>query len=397
MQFLESIYRAKNLRTLFLLSRERDYEFEMLLSNSFCHFKYLRTLILDCPIKKLPNAVESLIHLRCLLISKNVEIVELPETFCNLCNLQTLNIENHSYFKKLPQGMSKLINLRHLIFHDDYYWGNVVFSKGIGKLIGLRTLSTFNISDKDDREGCKLGELKNLNQLRGALTINGMENVVNVDEAQNAQLKDKIHLRGLVLLFEPLDLLEYEEGINQSFSKNNTKEVTKRTGTRFPASLTSNWAGCICKETVNPNLIQSMGVGFVWVSDLPITSQPCIEQQADCLNVVQKATQGCESVYLKNQGMGARVFSLASVLNVLIVVLGNCEQITYESFSYMMTCEITISVGTLDALFVLLGAMVSKLFTNWKIYANKVTFSFCSMSSASNSDSLSLKAKVLSD
>ncbi|KAL4597832.1 hypothetical protein ACB092_11G016900 [Castanea dentata] len=215
MQFLESIYRAKNLRTLFLLSRERDYEFEMLLSNSFCHFKYLRTLILDCPIKKLPNAVESLIHLRCLFISKNVEIVELPETFCNLCNLQTLNIENHSYFKKLPQGMSKQINLRHLIFHDDYYWGTVVFPKGIGKLIDLRTLSTFNISDKDDREGCKLGELKNLNQLRGALTINGMENVVNVDEAQNAQLKDKIHLCGLVLLFEPLDLLEYEEGISK--------------------------------------------------------------------------------------------------------------------------------------------------------------------------------------
>ena len=63
----------------------------------------------------------------------------------------------------------------------------------------------------------------------------------------------------------------------------------------------------------------------------------------------------------------------------------------------MMTCEITISVGTPNALFVLLGAMVSKLFTNWTIYTNEVTFSFCSMSSASNSDSLRLKAKVLSD
>ena len=41
MQCLESIYRAKNLRTLFLLSRERNYEFKMLLSNSFCHFKCL--------------------------------------------------------------------------------------------------------------------------------------------------------------------------------------------------------------------------------------------------------------------------------------------------------------------------------------------------------------------
>ena len=50
-----------------------------------------------------------------------------------------------------------------------------------------------------------------------------------------------------------------------------------------------------------------------------------------------------------------------------------------EAFSYMMTCEITISVGALGAFFVPLGAMVSKLFTNWTIYANKVTFSFCSL------------------
>ncbi|KAM4068194.1 hypothetical protein ACB094_M008500 [Castanea mollissima] len=200
MQCLESIDRAKNLRTLYLLSHEKDYEFEMLLLNSFQHFRCLRTLILDCRIVKLPDAVGNLIHLRYFHMSRNVNIEELPETSCNLCNLQTLNIKNTGSFKKLPQGMSKLINLRHLIFHD-YFGRNVVFPKGIGKLIGLRTLRIFNISDKDDREGCKLGDLKNLNQLRGTLRINGMGNVVNVDEAQNAQLKDKIHLRGLELSF----------------------------------------------------------------------------------------------------------------------------------------------------------------------------------------------------
>ena len=187
----------------------------MLLSNSFPHFKCLRTLILDCPIKKLPDALKNLIHLRCFHMFENVKIEEFPETMCNLHNLQTLIIENIMFFKKLPKEMSKLINLRHLIFHGVFYCHNVVFPKGIGKLIGLRKLSIFNIGDKDDREGCKLGELKNLNQLRGTLTINRMENVVNVDEAQNAQLKEKIYLRGLVLLFEPLDLLEYEEGISK--------------------------------------------------------------------------------------------------------------------------------------------------------------------------------------
>ena len=58
-----------------------------------------------------------------------------------------------------------------------------------------------------------------------------------------------------------------------------------------------------------------------------------------------------------------------------LVILLKC----LEAFSYMMTCEITISVGAPGALFVLLGAKVSKLFTNWTIYANKVTFSFCSL------------------
>ncbi|KAK7815925.1 rhomboid-like protein 5 [Quercus suber] len=84
----------------------------------------------------------------------------------------------------------------------------------------------------------------------------------------------------------------------------------------------------------------------------------------------------CKSVYLKNLGMDARVYSLASVLNLLVVMLGNCEQITFETleaFSYIMTCEITISVGVSGALFVLLEAMVSKLFINWTIYANKCT------------------------
>ena len=42
-------------------------------------------------------------------------------------------------------------------------------------------------------------------------------------------------------------------------------------------------------------------------------------------------------------------------------------QTALEAFSYMMTCEITILVGASGALSVLLGATVSKLFTNWKI------------------------------
>ncbi|KAK7838786.1 hypothetical protein CFP56_019087 [Quercus suber] len=78
------------------------------------------------------------------------------------------------------------------------------------------------------------------------------------------------------------------------------------------------------------------------------------------------------------------VFSLASVLNVLIVVLGNCEQITYETleaFSYMMTCEMTISVGAFGALLYLWEPW----FLNFSLIGQSMQ--------RSNSDSPRLKAK----
>ena len=52
-----------------------------------------------------------------------------------------------------------------------------------------------------------LGELKNLNYLEGTLQIKGLENVVDVCEAKNAQLKKKIHLHHLYLWFDK----EYEK------------------------------------------------------------------------------------------------------------------------------------------------------------------------------------------
>nr|POF05708.1 putative ribonuclease h protein [Quercus suber] len=78
-------------------------------------------------------------------------------------------------------------------------WSSI--SKRDEKLSCLRTLSDFNIGGKDDGEVCKLRELKNLNQLQGSLRIYGLRNVVDVDEAQIAELKKKTHLSRLVLHF----------------------------------------------------------------------------------------------------------------------------------------------------------------------------------------------------
>ncbi|KAM3704495.1 hypothetical protein ACB098_03G007900 [Castanea mollissima] len=190
-QFLESIYRAQNLRSLFLLSRSDE------LFTSYQHFRCLRALTLnglnkDVSIEFL-GLLEILIHLRYL------DLVDyygstLPETICNLCNLQILKIKRsnrlESYLQTLPQGMSKLINLRHFIVDSPRLLN---FPRGFGRLTSLRTLTYF-CGERD-----KLGELRNLNHLR-SLKIYGLGKS-DVCEANNAQLMNKIGLHTLELRF----------------------------------------------------------------------------------------------------------------------------------------------------------------------------------------------------
>ena len=96
--------------------------------------------------------------------------------------------------------MGKLIKLRHLLV-DECKEFTEPFPKGIGRLRSLRTLEKFIIGGINNIGECKLGELKNLVHLKGSLEIGGLENVTDVQEAENAQLKNKIHLRNLRLHF----------------------------------------------------------------------------------------------------------------------------------------------------------------------------------------------------
>uniref|UniRef100_A0A7N2LNP1 Uncharacterized protein n=2 Tax=Quercus lobata TaxID=97700 RepID=A0A7N2LNP1_QUELO len=195
-QFPISIYDAKNLRTLFFRNSSMVFS-----SDLFQHLTCLRSLNLKhTSFEKLPNEVEKLKHLRLLNLSGCSEITELPEMLCNLCNLQTLDISDCDKIKKLPQGMGKLIKLRHLLI-DYCIELTVPFPKGFGRLGDLRTLKKFIIGGIDNIGECKLGELKNLVHLKGSLEIGGLENVTDVQEAENAQLKNKIHLRKLRLHF----------------------------------------------------------------------------------------------------------------------------------------------------------------------------------------------------
>ena len=76
---------------------------------------------------------------------------------------------------------------------------------GFGRLTSLRTLYHFVVNGKDDdNERCKLGELINLNHLK-TLVISGLGSEVDECEAMNAQLKKKINLHTLILMFKEWD------------------------------------------------------------------------------------------------------------------------------------------------------------------------------------------------
>nr|XP_028962705.1 putative disease resistance protein RGA3 [Malus domestica] len=147
-----------------------DSKFNVVNSTLFSQLKHLRTLNLSghC-IEVLPEEIGEMVHLRFIDLSKN-PLKRLPNGVCNLYNLQTLRLVECEELESLPQSMGKLINLKHL-----YVWGcrNLKYlPKGIGRLTNLRGLDRCPVSGgKDDDEAFKLGDLRNLDQLQGGLSI----------------------------------------------------------------------------------------------------------------------------------------------------------------------------------------------------------------------------------
>ncbi|KAJ6989397.1 hypothetical protein NC653_022087 [Populus alba x Populus x berolinensis] len=147
-------------------------------------------------ITRLPSAIGRLFHLRWLNLS-GLNFVVLPDTICKLYNLLALKLHGCRRLRRLPRGLGKLINLRYLNIEETESLS--VLPQGIGRLSNLRTLSKFCIGENG--EGCNVGELKNLNHLRGHLEISGLEKVRDVNEVMEANLKNKEHLRSLDLAF----------------------------------------------------------------------------------------------------------------------------------------------------------------------------------------------------
>ncbi|GKV46391.1 hypothetical protein SLEP1_g53377 [Rubroshorea leprosula] len=146
-------------------------------------------------ISELPESFENLKHIRYIDLSCT-SVACIPELVGSLLFLQTLLLYGCQKLSKLPMTIGNLIDLHHLDITDTPSLKEM--PSGIGNLKNLVTLSKF-IVGKASGMMMRLSDLKNLSQIRGRLSILNLQNVLDVQDAREANL-DKIHgLEELVL------------------------------------------------------------------------------------------------------------------------------------------------------------------------------------------------------
>ncbi|XXG50590.1 hypothetical protein AAC387_Pa02g4572 [Persea americana] len=203
----EAFYGLKSLRTL-LLSSVFDC-IQHVPYDLFINLSRLRVLDLGgTRIPELPDSIGKLIHLRYLDLS-STRIKRLPKSTTRLYNLQTLRITGCGHIVELPDDLSNLVNLRHLHLGGTGHRGSVSIPLRIGKLTCLQTLDMFNVGKEI---GHGINELKDMIHLRGEICISLLENVVNVEEVKEAELKSKQELRKLKLRWKSYDVDSRQEG-----------------------------------------------------------------------------------------------------------------------------------------------------------------------------------------
>uniref|UniRef100_F6I6M1 Disease resistance RPP13-like protein 1 n=1 Tax=Vitis vinifera TaxID=29760 RepID=F6I6M1_VITVI len=243
----EAMTKAKSLRTFLGVKPMEDYPrytlskrvLQDILPKMWC----LRVLSLCAyDITDLPISIGNLKHLRHLDLSFT-RIKKLPESVCCLYNLQTMMLIKCSRLNELPSKMGKLINLRYLDIHG---CGSLreMSSHGIGQLKSLQRLTQFIVGQNN---GLRIGELGELSEIRGKLYISNMENVVSVNDASRANMKDKSYLDELI--FDWGD--ECTNGVTQSGATThdilnklqphpNLKQLSI---TNYPGEGFPNWLG----------------------------------------------------------------------------------------------------------------------------------------------------------
>ncbi|KAH7656167.1 P-loop containing nucleoside triphosphate hydrolase protein [Dioscorea alata] len=214
---LSSICEMKNLRTLVIFRGElQAHELEAL--------KNIRVLVLlDSEVKEISPSIGHLKHLRYLDLYET-SIESLPESLCELYQLKVLKLKK---LGTLPSQLSNLINLQFFVINCQK---GLAFSRPWELVFPLKK-----------ETGYRIAQLKGMKKLRGTLTIRKLENIQSKEDAREANLKEKCHLKELRLFWsgafsnshvveEVLDSLQPHPNLTNLY-------IVKYMGSRTPSWL----------------------------------------------------------------------------------------------------------------------------------------------------------------
>ena len=241
---LKSSVKSNKIRT-FLQTCEM-YRFnaldELMLNALILSFRRLRALDLHkLKITRVPNSIGKLIHLKYLDLSFNKNIEILPESITTLLNLQTLKLCSCEGLKELPKDIRELVSLKHL--YNDGCDNLSHMPRGLGQMTSLQTLQLFIVSTSSHTGG--LGELNELNNLRGTLEISHLERFKEVNsESIVVNLREMQHLEKLKLKWyhqDQVDNNEDEKLLEDLRPHQNLKylEVHQYNGVKFSSWVSS--------------------------------------------------------------------------------------------------------------------------------------------------------------
>ncbi|CAL9192668.1 unnamed protein product [Musa hybrid cultivar] len=174
----ENLHKLKNLSSLVVsgslldnLSRDNLINF---IEVALKQLKCLRVIVLDeLVLDELPESIGHLKHLRYLEVPGS-QLLGLPKSVCRLYHLQGLSLQ-----------FCKVSTIRE-----------------IGRLRSLQVLKEFHVRKK---KGYELGQLRDMRQLRGQLSIMNLDMVGSATECIQARLDNKEHLNALLLFWRQLE------------------------------------------------------------------------------------------------------------------------------------------------------------------------------------------------
>ncbi|XP_074337211.1 putative disease resistance protein At3g14460 [Apium graveolens] len=184
--------KLKNLKTNF----ERVqvlYAGTHILNDVLPYSNTLTTLVLKQNCKfELPSSMSNIMYLKLLDISTSDVRYRLPNFITRLYNLQTLRV---TFLEEIPKTFCNLINLRHFVVRNIFFSTTIMFTE-IERLTFLQTMPHFIVS-RD--QNCLIRQLGELYSLRGNLTLHGLRDVENIEEARKAKLHEKPNIQCLRL------------------------------------------------------------------------------------------------------------------------------------------------------------------------------------------------------